>query len=102
MLGPHRTLEGRGRAVTIDYDQDDDTLYVRFSSDPQKALHTETPRGDVLRISEETGRILGVTILFFMERIERGEEIEIPEVGAVGFSSGFVSSLRGEHRKYHQ
>ena len=86
--------------MTLEYNQDDDVLYVRFSSDRMKALHAETARGDILRLSEETGQILGVTILFFMERMGRGEQIEIPEVGLVGFASTLVSSLRRAHQGF--
>jgi uncharacterized protein YuzE len=81
--------------VTFNYDDDADVLYVTFARPEGRVLYTQTARGDVLRYCDQTGQIVGVTILFFMERSAKGERIEVPEVGIANFSPIMESILAG-------
>jgi len=80
--------------MTFSYDDDADVVYVTFFRPQGKISYAQTKRGDVLRFDEMTGKIAGVTILFFIERSEKGETIEIPEVGSVDFSPMIASVLK--------
>lgn len=84
--------------MTFNYDDDADVLYITFASPEGRIQYVQTRRGDVVRFSESTGQVVGVTIQFFMERTQRGEIIEVPEVGAVNFSSIMHSLISGEDR----
>jgi uncharacterized protein YuzE len=87
--------------MKFSYDEDADVLYVTFGRPKSKVSFVQTKRGDVLRFCQETGQIVGVTILFFQERTENGETIDIPEVGTVGFSA-LMDSWIADSAKHRQ
>ncbi|HWZ50290.1 MAG TPA: DUF2283 domain-containing protein [Granulicella sp.] len=74
--------------MTLSYDEDNDVLYVAFAHPEGGVRYVETERGDVLRYSNETNAIVGMTILFFADRSRRGETIEVPEVIKLGTPKG--------------
>jgi Protein of unknown function (DUF2283) len=78
----------RGAVMTLSYDEVNDVLYVTFAHPEGSVRHVETERGDVLRYSNATHEIVGVTILFFADRARRGEKIEVPEVLKPGTPKG--------------
>jgi uncharacterized protein YuzE len=85
--------------MTFHYDDDADVLYVAFLEPKSRARYVETARGDILRYDQETGEIMGITLPFFMERIEKGEKIEIPEIGTPSLSSVFQSVIATQRDK---
>lgn len=72
--------------MTFNYDDDADVLYVTFEEFEGKESYVENNNGDVLRLDPATGKIIGVTIPFFLRRSEMGT-IEIPEIGIVPFNT---------------
>jgi uncharacterized protein YuzE len=72
--------------MRIEYDKAGDVLYLTLEEcAPDACIFRENGNGDVLRISRDTGEIVGVTIIAFLLRIEKGYEIEVSEIGAVPF-----------------
>jgi uncharacterized protein YuzE len=86
--------------MTFSYDDDADVLYVTFEDYKGRATYIENTGGDILRVHPESGKILGVTIPFFLKRSAHGE-INVPEVGMVPFNT-IMSSLIEERRKHGQ
>jgi uncharacterized protein YuzE len=70
--------------VRISYDGDADCLYITFS--PERASYLEIT-GGILRVDEYSKQVLGVTIPFFREKTAEGNGLEIPEIGAVPFTT---------------
>ncbi len=89
--------------MTFDYDEDDDILYVTFSSPKGKVRYAETAKGDIIRYSAETNEIVGITVMYLALRTRNGEKIEVPEVGVVAFSSVLSEVLNRKlvHGKTH-
>ena len=85
--------------MTFAYDEDDDILYVTFSKPRGKVRYAENSNGDVIRYSADTNEIVGVTIMYLALRTDRGESIEVPEIGIVAFSAAMTAALsrRGKH-----
>lgn len=77
--------------MRLSYDAGVDILYVSFGLPPSRVHYIEKETGDILRVDSETGRIVGVTIQFFLERISGGERIEIPEIGLVPFNAAMIA-----------
>jgi uncharacterized protein YuzE len=69
--------------MRISYDKEADVLYVWFSLDPPPYINIENEEGDVLRIKESDGTIVGSIIFDAMARLRRGKSIEIPEIGSI-------------------
>ena len=86
--------------MTFSYDDEADVLYLTFEDYKGRASYVENNSGDILRIHPESGKILGVTVPFFMKRSKRGD-ISIPEVGVVPFNSILTNLLhsRSKHEK---
>ena len=89
--------------MTFDYDEDDDILYVTFSSPKGKVRYAENAKGDIIRYIAETNEIVGVTVMYLALRTRNGEKIEIPEIGVVAFSSVLAGVLHKKvaHGKHH-
>jgi uncharacterized protein YuzE len=83
--------------MTFSYDGDADVLYVTFERLARPAQYVENENGDILRIDEESGKIVGVTILFFLRRAKQGV-VSVPEVGVVPFNQ-IASDLLNERRQ---
>jgi len=83
--------------MTFSYDNDADVLYVTFERSPHPALYIENENGDILRIDEQSGKIVGCTILFFLQRAKAGT-ISVPEIGVVPFNQ-IVSNLLNERKQ---
>jgi uncharacterized protein YuzE len=83
--------------MTFEYDDDADVLYLTFEDFEGKESYVENETGDVLRLEPGSGKILGVTIPFFLRRSERGV-IDIPEIGVVPFNTLARKLL--DERKY--
>jgi uncharacterized protein YuzE len=69
--------------MKISYDKEADVLYLWFSLDPPPYINIENRDGDVLRIKESDGTVVGSIIFDAMARLRRGKAIDVPEVGSV-------------------
>ena len=79
--------------MTTTYDTDADVLYVTFEKVAGPCTYVDTDNLAVLRIEEASGRIVGCTILYFMERIRRDGNVRIPQIGAVPFNESTLELL---------
>jgi uncharacterized protein YuzE len=93
--------EKRYKAMTFSYDELTDVLYITFEKSVGRVTYTENDEGDVLRMDEKSGKIVGVTITFFLRRAREGPII-VPEVGVVPFNQ-IANNLLSErkHEKSH-
>jgi uncharacterized protein YuzE len=73
--------------VKFSYDEDADVMYIRFAEPPSTTTYLENDNGDILRFDEASGKITGVTIPCFKERILKLGRLEIPEIGTIPFDS---------------
>jgi uncharacterized protein YuzE len=83
--------------MRIRYSKEVDMLYVSLVAPAGRVATVENKNGDLLRIDTSTGHVIGVNVQLFMYRIERGEDIEIPEIGfssVSGIGRAFVESAR--------
>ncbi len=71
--------------MTISYDQIADVLYITFAKPNANVIYLEVD-GGILRLDEETNKVIGITIPFFQEKIESGEQMDLPGVGMLAFS----------------
>ena len=86
--------------MRFSYDDDADVLYVTFGDTAKgKIVYIENASGDILRMNEGTGEIVGCTIPFFLKRAQMGPII-VPEVGVVPF--GQIASRLLEERKKNE
>jgi len=79
--------------MEIAYDDDVDVLYVTFEDLRVPCSYVETPTGDILRTEKSSGKIVGVTIPFFRQRLEEKGEITLPEIGHVPFNEQTLKLL---------
>jgi hypothetical protein len=68
-------MEGR---LTFEYDPVGDILYVGKGKPYSGQESTELAFGVVARSHPQSGEIENLEILFFKQRIERGEELQLP------------------------
>lgn len=61
----------RGNALTWEYDEDADVLYVSVGK-PQKAMGVDVGDGTVVRYSEAKGEVVGITMMGFRKRLMMG------------------------------
>jgi uncharacterized protein YuzE len=66
--------------MRITYSEDADILFLSFSAPAGKIVSVENENGDILRVDRSSGKIVGVSIQLFMQRIKSGEKIEVPEI----------------------
>ena len=66
--------------MKVSYAPHADVLYIVFTDVPHRCVYVELDSGIVCRIDETTDKVVGVTIPDFRRRVERGEEIKIPEL----------------------
>jgi uncharacterized protein YuzE len=87
--------------MTFLYDDLTDVLYVTFEQSGGRVTYIENDEGDVLRMDQSSGRIVGVTIMFFLRRAREGPII-VPEISTVPFNQ-IASNLLSErkHEKSH-
>lgn len=64
--------------INYDYDEENDTLYLSIGK-PKPAVTTEIEEGILIRKDLKTGKIIGVTILDYMDRIKNNEKINVPK-----------------------
>jgi uncharacterized protein YuzE len=83
--------------MTFSYDSDADVLYVTFERSLHPAQYIENDNGDILRIDEQSGKIVGCTILFFLQRAKTGT-ISVPEIGVVPFNQ-IANNLLNERKQ---
>ena len=63
--------------TTINYDNQNDILYISIG-DPVPSICEEKEEGIIIRRNIETGKITGVTILDYKEKVKNKEKIDIP------------------------
>jgi uncharacterized protein YuzE len=87
--------------MKFNYDELTDVLYVTFEQSVGRVTYIENNEGDILRMDQQSGRIIGVTIMFFLRRARQGP-IVIPEIGIVPFNQ-IANNLLSErkHEKSH-
>jgi uncharacterized protein YuzE len=72
--------------MTISYDKRGDVLYITFEPlAPSAYIVVENENGDILKIDNQSKRVVGVAIPSFKKRYEKGN-IQVPEIGAVPFN----------------
>lgn len=72
--------------MTLSYDKTADVLYVTFEMvSGESYIYVENENGDILRLDQETRRVVGITLPFFSKRAKAGK-ITVPEVGTVPFN----------------
>lgn len=54
-----------------DYDEDADVLYISIG-EPRKALGVDIGDGSIVRYVEDTGEVVGLTVIGFRERMLKG------------------------------
>jgi uncharacterized protein YuzE len=74
--------------MKISYDSKADVLYVMLEETSDECDYIEPTPGAVLRVNPKTGRIVGCTVLFFKKRLQRGEQITVPEIAGVPIPRG--------------
>ncbi len=79
--------------MKLAYDSDADVLYVTFDATTAPCSYVENRSGDILRINTETGKVVGCTIPFFLDRVQKDGEIQIPEIGLVPFNKQTLDLL---------
>ena len=81
--------------MTIDYDKSADVLYLTFAAAQGKVRYVDNGKGCVLRIDSENERVVGCTVLNFMDRMTKGEGLTVPEVQTVAFNDELLSLIAG-------
>ncbi len=87
--------------MTVSYDKLTDVLYVTFSQPKHSADYVEVD-GGISRTDASEERVVGLTIPFFLEKMESRESMTFPEIGPVPFSEETVQALheaRSEERR---
>lgn len=69
--------------MKISYDKEADVLYVWFSLEPPPYINIENQEGDVLRLKESDGTIVGAIIFDGLARLRRNKVIDVPEIGMI-------------------
>jgi uncharacterized protein YuzE len=86
--------------MKVQYDKSADVLYVTLrKQDPKQCRFVENENGDVLKIDRLTGHVVGVTIIAFLLRINRGLEVNIPEIRAIPFAE-FAKNITGHNTSH--
>ncbi len=79
--------------MTLTYDDDADVLYLTLEDVSGPCTYKDNKYGDVFRIDTKTGRIVGCTIVFFLDRVRKSGPISIPEIGSLQFSEKVLDSM---------
>jgi uncharacterized protein YuzE len=72
--------------MKISYDKQADILHVWFSLVDPPYINVENENGDVVRIKEQDGTIVGLIIFDAMYRMKTNKVIDIPQVGEAPIS----------------
>ena len=67
--------------MKISYSKHADVLYIVLSATANHCNYVELPNGIIMRIDDDSQQVVGVTIYNFMQKMERGERLSIPEIG---------------------
>nr|DAM88596.1 MAG TPA: Protein of unknown function (DUF2283) [Caudoviricetes sp.] len=65
--------------IKYDYDEEDDVLYLSIGN-PKPSITEETEEGILIRKDIQTGKLTGVTILDYKDRLKNKERINIPDI----------------------
>ena len=65
--------------INYDYDIDEDILYLSVG-EPRPSITEENEEGILIRKDIKTGKITGVTILDYKDRIKNKEKINVPKI----------------------
>lgn len=65
--------------ITYDYDEKEDILYLSIG-EPKPSITEEIEEGILLRRDIETRKITGLTILDYLDRINKKEKINVPKI----------------------
>lgn len=66
--------------MQISYDKEADVMYVWFASIDPPYINIENKNGDIVRISEKDGVVVGLIVPFAMRRLKSGKPLDVPEV----------------------
>lgn len=80
-------------SMTVSYDRNTDVLYITFSRPTSQADYVEINDG-ILRVDNASHQVVGVTIPFFAEKLNKRSRIEFPEIGPVPFTCATEETLR--------
>ncbi len=67
--------------MKVSYSKHADVLYIVLSATTNNCSYVELPNGIITRIDGVTQQIVGVTIYNFIQKMEDGERLSIPEIG---------------------
>jgi len=67
--------------MKISYSKRSDVLYIVLATTANPCTYVEIPGGIITRIDDVTERVVGITIYSFMDKVESGERLSIPELG---------------------
>lgn len=65
--------------IRYDYDEEEDVLYLSIG-EPKPSITEETEEGILIRKDIQTGKLTGVTILDYKDRLKNKERINIPDI----------------------
>ena len=82
--------------MQISYDKEADVMYVWFASVDLPYVNIENRNGDVVRISEKDGTVVGLILLFAMRRLKSGKPLDIPEISGSPLNEFAISLMRTE------
>jgi uncharacterized protein YuzE len=81
------------------YDRSADVMYVSvLDRTPQECFFSENDNGDVLKIDKTTNQVVGVTIISFLSRIQRGFSVDVPEIGELPLKKQATRLLKESKR----
>lgn len=64
--------------LTLNYDSPSDTLYIDGCEPYPEQISNEIEPGVFTRTNPQTGQIENIEVMFFKERLERGEPFRVP------------------------
>lgn len=79
--------------MKVSYDKLADVLYVTFRQPEGRAEYIEAD-GGILRIDTVSREILGLTVPFFLEKVDSGVDLCFPEIESVPFNHNTLNLIR--------
>lgn len=86
--------------MKISYDKQADVMYVWFSLAEPPYINVENQNGDIVRIKDTDGEVVGLIIYDALYRMKNGKAIEIPEVGSTPMNDLALALLKVAHREH--
>ena len=75
------------------YDDLTDVMHISLAEKAGPCMHVESPSGSILIVERGTNRLVGMTILYFMAKLNDGS-LHLPEVATAALPSDFLDKIR--------